>query len=213
MPSAAPNSANASVIPSDGIDFSQFYQINVNSSGGPNYSPEFPLPPFPVGMHAFGANGSEYVFCKAMQAVKPWQCVAIDFNFNAFLATFNSSGNVPGFQVGWWQGFSNSMAFQNTSTIPTYFWAAVRGENLGMLGRVGSLSNTGLYLCTGSPGILTTLNLSPTNTTPTFGGSTYRVVNTGLIDGAIFTTSVNTGSVAVSQPVTGYAMWPRFDID
>jgi hypothetical protein len=210
MPSAAPNSSNASVIPTEGIDFSAFYQINVNSSGGPNYTPEFPLPPFPVGMHAFGANMSEYVFVQAMQAVKPWQAVDIDQNFHAFLATFNSTGNVPGYQIGWWQGFANSMAFQNTSTIPTYFWAAIRGENLGMLGRVGALANTALYLCTGSAGVLTTFNLSPTNTTVT---SQFRAYSQNLVDGAIFTTSVNTGSVSPSQPVTGYALWPRHDID
>jgi hypothetical protein len=42
---------NVGITPTDGIDFSQIDIVNVNSSAGAGYAPEYPQPPFKVGTH------------------------------------------------------------------------------------------------------------------------------------------------------------------
>jgi hypothetical protein len=203
---------NVGTFPTDGIDFSANYIINTNSVGGSGYAPEFPRPPFLPGTQAFGSNGSMYVFVQvgasnspiantaaAPSTILPWMAVQIDQNF---LAT---PLNTTGFFNKWAFGINstpNTVVFYNTSTISSYFWAAIRGANLAVL--AGNIAANSAY------------NHSYGQTAATSAGRVIALSSPSyVVTGIVFTQSYNTGSVNSASaagpglPVQLYATWPR----
>lgn len=188
---SAPTQPNFTTDQQAGIDFTQTYTINVSAPTSAGYAPEVPNAPYSPGELVEASNGGIYIFCKLAASIKKWSAVYIDQAFNCGPLT-NTQINIPGFQVG----FAQVAATFQSSTIPTYLWVAIKGENLGVLARQGSLANAQLYLSAVSAGVLTTTSIRSTSGYP--------------INGVVLTQSSLSAPSAVTK---AYAMWPRSNLN
>ncbi len=174
----APTSSNFGTQPYEGVDFAQTYTVSATT-------PEVPAPPFAVGTHAIGTNGSEYVFIKAAAALARWQCVAVDKTFAAVVTMTVTLANQQ-FTPAWPQ-----VAIASGD----YGWVAIRGESIGVLARKNSLANKKLYVSGLSPGVL----------------SSTSVITSAYVSGIILTTSSTSAMTGAnnSAVVVAVATWPR----
>ena len=183
---AAPTIPNKVVTGVEGVSFLTTYTVNVTTA------PEYPAAPFPVGMHALGENDSEYVFIKASVALAQYQCVAINPTQLACVPATITLVNEQQ-QLGW---------PQVAIAAGDFGWAAIRGQNIGVLAKKGSLPfsasgpaanpNNKLYISGTSPGVLTTTS----------------VRTSALVTGTTLTTS-STSITPNSSVVVAIATWPR----
>jgi hypothetical protein len=190
---SAPTAANFSTLPTDGIDFTQVYTINTSSSGGANYAPEFPAPPFAIGQRVIGSNDSEYVFCQVNTgSIAQWSAVAIDNLFQVSTLTMALASKKYQFGIA-----PVAATFTNTTTIATYMWIAVKGSNLAVLTRAASTAFARtMYVSTTSPGRLTTQSLT-----------------SGIVTGIVLTQSASPAFTANSSMATQlFATWPRMSV-
>jgi hypothetical protein len=176
---AAPASANFAISPEEGVDFGATYTISTST-------PEYPAAPFAAGTHWLGSNGSEYVFAQtSTTAVPQYSACALDKSYiAAVVATGTSVTNQ--LQIGFPQA-------SNGVPASSYGWFAIRGEQIGVLARKGSLANLKLYVSSVSAGVLTSLS----------------VRTSSLVTGITLTTSSTSLTAATSSVTVANATWPR----
>lgn len=176
---AVPSPANTPREQLSGIDFTQTYAISTST-------PEIPAAPFNVGEIAKGENGSEYMFVKASTAISAYQVVAIDKTLAAAVPATVALVAQQQSRIGF---------AQVAIAAGSYGWVAIRGSNIGVLSKKGSLANANLYISSTSPG-------SATSTS---------VRTSALLAGVILTTSATSvsGYSTNGSPVVAVASWPR----
>lgn len=175
----APVSANFAISPEEGIDFGATYTISTST-------PEYPAAPFLQGMHWLGTNGSEYVFAKTgTNAVPQYAACAMDVLYGAVVVATAASITAQ-LQIGFPQA---------SGGVPglSFGWFAIRGEQIGVLARKGSLAASKLYVSAVSAGVLTSLS----------------VRTSALLTGIVLNTSSTSVSSAASAVVVANATWPR----
>lgn len=174
----APTVANINISTIEGVDYAQTYTVSSST-------PEYPNAPFPVGTHSLGSNGSEYIFVKASTAIRRWQAVAIDLTAAAAVPATKALANAQT-QIGFAQA---------AIAASDYGWVAIRGENIGVLARKGSLANVKLYVSNNSPGAL----------------SSTSVITSAYVSGIVLTTSCTSAMTGAnsSAVVVAVATWPR----
>src|SRR5882672_4722998 len=123
----APATSNFSTLNTEGIDFTQTYVISSST-------PEYPAAPFLPGTHVLGTNGSEYVFVLASVALAAYQCVAIDKTSGVVVPATVTLVNEQT-ELGW---------VQVAIAAASYGWAAIRGQQIGVLAKKGSLASPAL---------------------------------------------------------------------
>lgn len=161
------NSANK-----EGIDVSQTYVVSTTA-------PEYPGPPFAVGEHILGEQGTEWVFVLAAAAIAAGATVSIDPNFNATPLTPTLANTLT--EVGFAQVAIASGA---------YGWVATRGSQLSLLSK-GVVTKNALIRISTSAGIL--INNSTSAAYP-------------IVSGLVVTTSYASTSTILRL---GVATWPR----
>jgi hypothetical protein len=172
----APTAPNFSINPLEGVSFSQTYTITAST-------PEYPAAPLAVGTHTLGTNGSEYVFAKASVALVQYQACALDPTYlvtvplTITLVSQQQEVGIP----------------QVALAAGDYGWFAIRGENIGVLAKKGSLANVKLYVSGTSPGTLTSTS----------------VRTSALVTGIVLTTSSTSAMGATRAPVVANATWIR----
>lgn len=172
----APTLPNFSTNPLEGISFSQTYTITAAT-------PEYPAAPLAVGTHVLGTNGSEYIFAKASVALVAYQACALDPTYLVSVPlTISLVSNQQ--QVG---------IPQVALAAGDFGWFAIRGENIGVLAKKGSLANVRLYVSGTSPGTLTSTSIR----------------TSALVTGIVLTTSSTSAMGAVRAPVVANATWIR----
>jgi hypothetical protein len=177
---------NYSVANTEGIDFTATYTpYDQTAAVSSTNSPDNPGPPFTLGTHVLGSSGTEYLFVKATTAIAQYQWVGI---------TPTTWGAVPGTLA---QAVAQSVdvGFAQTAIAASaYGWVAIRGENLKVLAKKGSLANAKLYPST-SNGTL----------------SSTSVHTSGPVLGVILTQSCTSGITQAnpSGATQMYASWPR----
>lgn len=179
----APTIANFNITPLDGIDFSATYtSYDQTAAVSSTNSPDNPGPPFAVGTHALGSNGTEYIFVKATNAISQYSVVAIS---NAEAATPLTLALAQALTP---YGFA-----QVAIAASAYGWVAIRGENLGALARLSSLKGVPVYISSVSAGRLTTTSVRTTS-----GGQLVNVVLTTS------STVSPSGAVVITAGFPGY---------
>lgn len=177
----APTTTNFGIEPLEGIDFNTTYTAyDSTAAQSTTNDPSYPAPPFTVGSHGLGNNGTEYVFVKAAEAITQYAAVYIDKSFNAGHLTLAKVRALSEY------GFA-----QVAIASGTYGWVAIRGSNLGVLARLSSLANVPVYISNVSAGRVTTTSVRNTS-----GGTLVNVV---------LTTSSTTSP---SGAVVAVAPWP-----
>ncbi len=176
----APSAPNFSISATEGVDFTQTYTVSSST-------PELPGPPFSVGQHVLGTNGTEYMFVKASTAIAQWQAVSIDTTEAAAVPLTIALANA-GAEIGW---------AQVAIAAAAYGWVAIRGQQIGVLAKRASLAGVKLYVSSTSPGTLTSTS----------------VRTSALVQGVTLTTSCTSAMLttvnSVSGPVVATATWPR----
>lgn len=177
----APTTANFNTQPSEGFDFGTTYTVTTTE-------PAYPAPPVPVGTHGLGSNGSEYIFVKALTAIRRWSVVAIDLTGAASVVATKALVQSQQ-QIGFAQVAIAALDFG---------WVAIRGQNLGVLVKKGALAGRKCYLSTTSPGVLTTSQASST-------------VTSAYVSGTVLTTSCTSAMTGAnpSAVVVAVATYPR----
>ncbi len=177
----APSVPNVNTQPTEGIDFAQTYTVS-------STEPAYPAAPFVVGTHALGSNASEYIFVKALTALRRWGVVAIDLTAGAAVPATKALVNAQA-QLGFAQTAIAALDFG---------WVALRGENLGVLAKKGALAGRKCYLSSTSPGVLTTSQASST-------------VTSAYVSGTVLTTSCTSAMTGAnpSAVIVAVATWPR----
>lgn len=178
---AAPTTVDFPVTPSEGINFATTYTpYDQTAAISTTNAPENPGPPFKIGTHAFGVQGSEYVFVKAGEAITQYAAVAIDTTFNVTHMTLAKLRQLQDI------GFC-----QVTLASGSYGWVCIRGQGIGVLARLSSLANVPVYISNVSAGRVTTTSVRNTS-----GGTILNLV---------LTTSV---TASPSGATVANATWP-----
>ena len=181
MPNAAPTAGDFAISNIEGVNFSTTYTTyDQTAATSATNSPDNPGPPYQVGTHALGTDGTEYIFCKASAAIVAYAAVSIDKDSNAATLTLAALRALNDY--GWPQVAIASGA---------YGWVAVRGKGIGVLARLSSLPNVPCYISNVSAGRITTTSVRSTS-----GGTMLNVVLTTCV-----TTSPSGATVA-------NASWP-----
>lgn len=182
MPNAAPTSADSVISPIEGVNFSTVYTpYDQTAATSSTNDPSNPGPPFTLGTHALGTDGTEYIFCKATAAVAQYAAVAIDTTSN--ITTLTLAGLRALTDYGWPQVAIASGA---------YGWVAIRGQGIGVLARLSSLAGVPCYISSVSAGRITTTSVRSTS-----GGTMLNVVLTTSV------TSSPSGATVANAPWPG----------
>lgn len=177
----APTTANFNITNAEGIDYGVTYTVSTST-------PEYPAAPFTVGTHSLGSNGSEFIFVKALTAIRRWAVVAIDLTGAASVVATKALVQSQQ-QLGFAQVAIAALDFG---------WVAIRGQNLGVLVKKGALAGRKCYMSTTSPGVLTTSQASST-------------VTSAYVSGTVLTTSCTSAMTGAnpSAVVVAVATYPR----
>ncbi len=178
---AAPTGPDFNIANTEGINFSLTYTAYDQTAAiSSTNSPDNPGPPFQVGTHANGTDGTEYTFVKATTAVAQYCAVAISTTSQVVPLTLAAVQQLTDY------GFA-----QVAIAASAYGWVAIRGQGIGVLARLSSLANVPVYISSVSPGRVTTTSVRNTS-----GGCLVNVVLT--------TSSTSTPSGAT----VANASWP-----
>jgi hypothetical protein len=170
----------------EGVDFTATYTpYDQTAAVSSTNSPDNPGPPFALGTHVIGSSGTEYLFVKAGSAIAQYQWVGI---------TPTTWSAAPGTLTMAVQQSVDVGFAQTAIASGAYGWVAIRGENIKVLAKKGSLANVKLYPST-SNGTL----------------SSTSVHTSGPVLGTILTQSCTSGITGAnpSGPTQFYASWPR----
>ncbi len=160
---AAPTGPDFPISALEGINFSATYTpYDQTAATSSTNDPSNPGPPFAVGTHALGTDGTEYVFVKATNAVVQYAAVAIDTNSAVTTLTLALLRQLVDY------GFA-----QVAIASGAYGWVAIRGQGIGVLARLSSLPNVPVYISSVSPGRVTSTSVRSTS-----GGTLLNVVLT-----------------------------------
>lgn len=160
---AAPTAPDFSIAPLEGINFALTYTAyDQTAAVSATNSPDNPGPPFAVGTHAHGTDGTEYMFVKATTAVEAYSAVAIS----------TISGAVP-LTLALLRALTDYGFAQVAIAASSYGWVAIRGQGIGVLARIGSLAGVPVYISSVSAGRVTTTSVRNTS-----GGTLVNVVLT-----------------------------------
>ena len=160
---AAPTAPDFSIQSLEGINFTLTYTAYDQTAAiSSTNSPDNPGPPFAVGTHAFGTDGTEYIFVKATSAVEQYSAVAIS----------TTSGVVP-LTLALLRTLTDYGFAQVAIALNAYGWVAIRGQGIGVLARIGSLAGVPCYISNISAGRITTTSVRNTS-----GGTLMNVVLT-----------------------------------
>ena len=179
---AAPTSAKFNQTPLEGINFTTVYTaydqtVAVSATNDPSN----PGPPFTVGTHALGSDGSEYIFVKATTAIEQYSAVAI--------STVDAVVPLTLLLV---QALSDYGFAQVAIASGSYGWVAIRGQGIGVLARLSSLAGKPVYISSVSAGRVTTTSVRNTS-----GGTLLNVVlNTSV-------TATPSGATVANAPWPG----------
>jgi hypothetical protein len=178
---AAPTGTDFNISSIEGINFSTTYTTyDQTAAVSSTNSPDNPGLPFALGTHAFGTDGTEYLFVKASAAVVQYAAVSIDKDSNVTTLTLALLRALTDY------GFA-----QVAIASGAYGWVALRGKSIGVLARLSSLPNVPLYISNVSPG-----RVSSTSVRSTSGGTLLNVVLTTC------------GTATPSGAVVANASWP-----
>lgn len=179
---AAPTSGDMNITPLEGINLALTYTAYDQTAAiSSTNSPDNPGPPFALGTHALGSDGSEYVFVKASAAIAQYAAVAIP---QTFLVTVLTLANVQALSP---YGFA-----QVALASGEYGWVCIRGNGIGVLAKLSSLANRPVYISNTSPGRVTTTSVRNTS-----GGALVNVVLTTS------STSTPSGATVANAPWPG----------
>lgn len=160
---AAPTGPDFNTQNMEGVNFSLTYTAyDQTAATSSTNTPDNPGPPFQVGTHAFGTDGTEYVFVKATTAVEQYSAVAISTTSQVVPLTLALLRQLTDY------GFA-----QVAIAAGAYGWVAIRGQGIGVLARIGSLANVPVYISNVSAGRVTTTSVRNTS-----GGTLVNVVLT-----------------------------------
>jgi hypothetical protein len=165
---AAPTAGKFIQAPVEGINFATTYTpYDQTAAISSTNSPDNPGPPFTLGTHAFGSDGSEFVFCKATEAITQYAAVSISTTFSVAHLTLTTLRTLTDY------GFA-----QVAIASGAYGWVAIRGQGIGVLARLSSLANVPCYISSVSAGRVTTTSV--------------RLTSGGLLMTTVLTTSSTT---------------------
>lgn len=160
---AAPTAPKFSQTPLEGINFSTTYTAyDQTAATSSTNDPSNPGPPFAVGTHALGSDGTEYIFVKATTAVEQYSAVSI-----------STVDAVVPLTLALLRALSDYGFAQVAIAASSYGWVAIRGQGIGVLARIGSLAGVPCYISSISAGRVTTTSVRNTS-----GGTLVNVVLT-----------------------------------
>ncbi len=179
---AAPTAPDFNLGPLEGINFSTTYTaydqtVAVSATNDPSN----PGPPFLIGTHAFGTDGSEYIFVKATTAVEQYSAVSI-----------STVDAVVPLTLALVQALSDYGFAQVAIAAGSYGWVAIRGQGIGVLARLSSLAGKPVYISSVSAGRVTTTSIRNTS-----GGALVNVVLTTSV------TATPSGATVANAPWPG----------
>lgn len=174
---------NFSIGNSLGFNFTQTYlpPYDQTAAISTTNSPDNPALPVAIGTHALGSNNTEYVFCLASAALARscWVGIA-PLTFIATAGTLTMAVQ-QSHQLG---------VAQTAVAAGSYCWVAIRGSQLQVLAKLGSLANAKLYPSTSAGRV-----------------SSTSVHTSGPLTGITLTQSST--SARLLTGVTCHATWPR----
>lgn len=166
-----------------GFNFTQTYlpPYDQTAAISATNDPSNPALPCAVGTHALGTGNTEYVFCLATAGLTAGNWVGI------VPVTFSAVAGTLAMAVA--QSHQFGIA-QTTIAAGSYGWIAIRGANLQILAKLGSLANVKVYPSTSAGRV-----------------SSTSVHTSGPLTGITLTQSST--SARLAGGVTCHATWPR----
>lgn len=174
---------NISIANNLGVNLTQTYlpPYDQTAAISATNDPSNPPLPFTIGTHMLGSNNTEYVFCLASAALARSQWVGIaPLTFIATVGTL-AMAVAQSHQLG---------VAQTAIAAGSYGWIAIRGSQLQVLAKLGSLANAKLYPSTSAGRV-----------------SSTSIHTSGPLTGITLTQSST--SARLTTGTTCHATWPR----